>query len=56
MDIDKLEKTGIAAAHRGAEALRLHFEKITRIRKKGPIDLVTEADTESEKRIIDTLS
>jgi len=55
MDIDKIERTGIAAAHRGAEALRLHFEKIIRINKKGPIDLVTEADMESEKRIIDTI-
>ncbi len=55
MDIDNIKKTGIAAAHRGAEALRFHFEKLTRIHKKGRTDLVTEADTDSEKRIIHTI-
>ncbi len=55
MNIDRITETGIAAAHQGAETLRLRFEKISRISKKGRIDLVTEADTESEKRIIETI-
>ena len=55
MDIDAIKKTGMSAAYKGAETLRLRFEKITRINKKGRIDLVTEADTESEKIIIKTI-
>jgi myo-inositol-1(or 4)-monophosphatase len=55
MDIETIKKTGMSAAHKGAEALRLHFEKITRVNKKGRIDLVTEADTASEKIIIKTI-
>jgi myo-inositol-1(or 4)-monophosphatase len=55
IDIDAVKKTGMSAAYRGAEALRLLFGKITQIDKKGRIDLVTEADTESEKIIIKTI-
>lgn len=55
MDLDVVKRTGIAAAYKAAEILRAKFGKITRVRKKGAIDLVTEADAESEKAIIETV-
>jgi myo-inositol-1(or 4)-monophosphatase len=55
MDLDHIKRTAIAAAYQGAEALRARFGKLTEIRKKGAIDLVTEADTASEGAIIQTL-
>jgi myo-inositol-1(or 4)-monophosphatase len=55
MDLDDIKRTAIAAAFQGGEALRARFGKLTEIRKKGAIDLVTEADTASERVIIQTL-
>jgi myo-inositol-1(or 4)-monophosphatase len=55
MDLDHIKRTAIAAAFQGGEALRARFGKLTEIRKKGAIDLVTEADTASERVIIQTL-
>jgi len=55
MDLGHVKRVGIAAAHRGAEVLRAHFSKGVKIKKKGVIDLVTEADTGSEERIIQTI-
>lgn len=55
MNIDAVKKIGMSAAFKGAEVLRRRFEKISRIQKKGRIDLVTEADTESERVIIETI-
>ncbi len=45
----------MAAAHKGAAVLQAHLGKLSRIDKKGAIDLVTEADLGSEKAIIDTI-
>ena len=55
MDLEFLKRVGIAAAYKGGNILRSHYGKINKIDKKGAIDLVTEADTESEKAIIDTI-
>jgi myo-inositol-1(or 4)-monophosphatase len=55
MNLDHIIETGIEAVHKGAEAIRMLSGKI-HIRKKGAIDLVTEADTGSEKAIIQTIS
>ena len=55
MDIEHIKQMGIRAVFRGGEALKRHFGKLTAIRKKGIIDLVTEADVESERIIIETL-
>jgi myo-inositol-1(or 4)-monophosphatase len=55
MNLETITKTGIRAAQKGAEAIRLLAGKI-HIRKKGDIDLVTEADTGSEKAIIRIIS
>jgi myo-inositol-1(or 4)-monophosphatase len=52
MDLASIQQIAIAGAYRGGEVLRRHFGKLTQIRKKGAIDLVTQADTESEEAII----
>jgi myo-inositol-1(or 4)-monophosphatase len=55
MDMQRIKRTGIAAAYKGSEILINNFGRISGIRKKGAIDLLTEADTGSEKAIIETI-
>jgi myo-inositol-1(or 4)-monophosphatase len=55
MDLEHAKRVGIAAAYNGAKVLIAHFGNITRINHKGAFDLVTEADTGSEKQIIKTI-
>ena len=55
MDLERLKRVGIAAAFKAGTVLRSHYGRISKIDKKGSIDLVTEADTESEKVIIETI-
>lgn len=55
MDIELIQRTGIAAAYKGGKILRNYFGKLTQINKKGKIDLVTQADLESEEAIIATI-
>ncbi len=55
MDLAMVKRIGVAAAYKGAKLLRFHFGTISKIEKKGAIDLVTEADIASEKAIIDTI-
>ncbi len=55
MDLDYIKRTGIAAAYEGGNVLRSYFGQKPEIRKKGAINLVTRADTESEKAIIETI-
>jgi myo-inositol-1(or 4)-monophosphatase len=55
MDLELVKRIGIAAAYKGGGVLMAHFGKISKIDKKGAIDLVTEADTESESAIIGTI-
>jgi myo-inositol-1(or 4)-monophosphatase len=55
MDIENAKQIGMASAYEGAKILRKYFGKLTAVTKKGAIDLVTEADLESEKAIIDTI-
>ncbi len=55
MDIEYIRRVGIAAAFKGGSVLRHFLGNISRIDKKGSIDLVTEADTGSEKVIIETI-
>jgi len=52
MDIDLIKRTGIKAAFESSKILKSYFGNISDIRKKGAIDLVTEADTASEEKII----
>jgi len=55
MDLELVKRVGIAAAYRGGAILRSHLGRLCGINKKGDIDLVTEADIESEKVIIETI-
>ena len=55
MDLGQIQRVAIAAAYRSAEVLRSRFGHLSDIRKKGAIDLVTEADIASEQCIIETI-
>ena len=55
MDLEHVKRVGIEAIYRGAGVLRDHFGRISQINQKGAFDLITEADTESEKKIIETI-
>ena len=55
MNLELIKKTGVAAAYKGAKILKSFFGAIDHVKKKGDIDLVTEADLGSEKIIIKTI-
>lgn len=55
MDLDDVKRVGIAAAYKGAGILRSFLGNIPQVNKKGATDLVTAADTEAEKAIIETI-
>jgi myo-inositol-1(or 4)-monophosphatase len=55
MDYDQVKAVGIKAAIRAGEVLRSFRKGPLRVRKKGAIDLVTDADTASEKVILETI-
>ena len=55
MDLNEVKNVGIGAAYASAEILNRHFGKLTHIDKKGPKDLVTDADVESQEQIIKTI-
>lgn len=55
MDLSNLKRVGIGAAYKGAEIIRSYYGRISKINKKGVIDLVTEADIGSERKIIETI-
>lgn len=55
MDLKLAKRIGVAAAFKAGSLLQSHLGKIAIIDKKGAIDLVTEADTGSEKVIIETI-
>lgn len=55
MDLDQVMLTAVSAAHRGADELRSRLGNLSSIAKKGPSDLVTDADTASERAIIATI-
>ncbi len=55
MDLEHAKRVGIAAAYAGARVLRDRFGNIAHIDKKGAFNLLTEADIESEKKIITTI-
>ena len=52
MDFEPQKQLAVAAAEKGARILQSRFGNISRIRKKAAQEIVTEADTESEKAII----
>ena len=56
MDLELVKKVGIAAAFKGQRVLLSHYGRgKSKVDKKGIIDLITEADTQSEKTIIKTI-
>lgn len=55
MDIDALQRTAVKAAYDAGKVLMHHFGHLEKVTKKGAIDLVTAADIESERLIIETL-
>ncbi len=55
MDLNLIKNTAIGAAYKSAEIINNFSGKLTRVSKKGPIDLVTEADIASEKNIIEEI-
>ena len=52
MDLEPFKRTAIEAARQSAKILKARFGNISLIRKKADAEIVTEADTESEKAII----
>lgn len=55
MSLDTIARVALQAADRGGRELCRCFGNLSRIDKKGRIDLVTEADLASEKAIIETI-
>ncbi len=55
MDLGPYKQTAIAAAYKAAGILRSRFGNISRVHKKDAVEIVTEADTESENEIIATI-
>jgi len=55
MDFELIQRTAVAAAYDGGRVLRQYFGKLIQIKKKGNIDLFTQADLDSEQAIIKTI-
>jgi myo-inositol-1(or 4)-monophosphatase len=55
MDLDHLKAIALAATYRGGAYIRDRLNRVREIRHKGEIDLVTEVDLGSEKRIIEVI-
>jgi len=51
----RIKRVGIKAAYESGKILKSYFGNISHVRKKGLVDLVTEADTASEKSIIECI-
>ena len=49
------KQVAIGAAYRAADILRSRFGNISRVHKKDAVEIVTEADTESEQEIISVI-
>lgn len=56
MDMERIKQVGIKAAINGGKILQQHYGRLRSIRKKGAIDLVTDADIQSEAAIIETIT
>ena len=53
MDLGSFKQVAVKAAEKGARILQARYGNISRVRKKMAQEIVTEADTESEKEIFD---
>ena len=52
---EKAKKTGLAAAYNSGKILMKYYGKLKEVNKKGKIDLLTIADLESEKKIVEII-
>jgi myo-inositol-1(or 4)-monophosphatase len=55
MDMELVMRTAVRAAREAGEVLRSFHGNLKDVRKKGAIDLVTEADIASEKVVVETI-
>ena len=55
MDLNEIKNAGIGAAYKSAKILNDYYGSLTHIEKKGPTDLVTDADVASQNAIIETI-
>ena len=55
MDLDQVMRVAVRAAYRSGEILRSRWGHLRSIDKKGPHDLVTDADVAAEKAILATI-
>jgi myo-inositol-1(or 4)-monophosphatase len=55
MNLAPYKQTAIAAAYKAADILRSRFGNLCQVHKKDAVEIVTEADTESEKEIISAI-
>ena len=55
MDLNEIKNVGIGAAYKSARILHDYFGNLNNIHKKGPNDLVTDADLASQSQIIETI-
>lgn len=55
MNLESVKQVAVRAAYRAGKALNNHFGNLTKVSKKGAIDLVTAADLESEQTIVETI-
>ncbi|UCH22292.1 MAG: inositol monophosphatase [Deltaproteobacteria bacterium] len=55
MELKTIKRVAISAAYRGAGVLNTHLGRLPDVQKKDDIDLVTEADVQSEAVIIETI-
>ncbi len=55
MQLDTIERLAVKAAYRSADILRSRLGRLSRVSKKGPTDLVTDADLASEAEIVRTI-
>jgi myo-inositol-1(or 4)-monophosphatase len=55
MELKTVKRVAISAAYRGAGVLNTHLGRLSHVQKKDAIDLVTEADIQSEAVIIETI-
>ena len=49
MDLELIKRISVGASYKSADLLHKYLGNISQISKKGAIDIVTEADIESEK-------
>ncbi len=55
MDLEPCQQVAMQAAYKAAKIITARFGNISQVRKKDATEIVTEADTQSEKEIIDTI-